>query len=373
MKVFWWGILCLLWGGGALAAEPCPTRPIDQPRWAQGFSFKAGPGYRILTVSKAWQAAEDSQQYLLLRRGCPAPADLADLPRIAVPVKRLVALSTTYLPSLVILGQQDRLVATTEFDFINTPQIRQLVEAGKLQEIGPEVEGELENLVTLEPDLILGFALSQRGARSKELLERLGMPLVITGGHLEKSPLGRAEWILVLAALFDAQIPAQEHLDRISTEYLQLVTQARNAEPKPLVFVGSEFKGVWYVPGGQTYQSTMVQDAGGRYLWADNDEQGSLHLDFEAVLMQAASADIWLNPALWRDLSIARQERRFDAFKAIRTGQVYNYDNRLNPKGGNDYWETGSAYPNRVLKDLIKLLHPELLPEHQLYWYRRLQ
>jgi iron complex transport system substrate-binding protein len=40
--------------------------------------------------------------------------------------------------------------------------------------------------------------------------------------------------------------------------------------------------------------------------------------------------------------------------------------------GGNDYWETGVANPDRVLADLISIFHPELLPHHQRSWYWQL-
>ena len=41
--------------------------------------------------------------------------------------------------------------------------------------------------------------------------------------------------------------------------------------------------------------------------------------------------------------------------------------------GGNDYYETAAADPDVVLADLIKILHPDLLPDHTLVYYRQLQ
>ncbi|MDR1896924.1 MAG: iron ABC transporter substrate-binding protein, partial [Prevotellaceae bacterium] len=40
---------------------------------------------------------------------------------------------------------------------------------------------------------------------------------------------------------------------------------------------------------------------------------------------------------------------------------------------GDDFWESGIVKPDVILKDMIKIFHPELLPEHELYFYRHLK
>ena len=55
-----------------------------------------------------------------------------------------------------------------------------------------------------------------------------------------------------------------------------------------------------------------------------------------------------------------------------KLGNGDNNNARVNVDGGNDYWEGGISNPDIVLADLIKILHPELLPEHQLFYYRKL-
>ncbi|OGH04989.1 MAG: hypothetical protein A2600_04365 [Candidatus Lambdaproteobacteria bacterium RIFOXYD1_FULL_56_27] len=363
----------LFWGGLGLGAEVCPTPKVTQPRWAQGFAFEAGPGYKLVRVKTPWQDSEEVFSYLILSPGCPKPAAYSTTPTFAPNPQRLVALSTTDLPILVILGLEDRLVATTDFAYVNSPEVRARIEAGKLEEVHYELEGELEHLVMLKPDLVLGFALSDKSARPKEALGRLGVQLVLTAGYMEESPLGRAEWILMVAAFFGLEEKAVAHMDQVSGDYLAWAAKANQTPTRPQVFVGSEFKGIWYVPGGRTYQSQLLKDAGARYLWAEDPQRGSLHLDFEALLAQASEVPFWLNPGNWTNLKPIESQPAFQGFLAVRTGQVYSYTKKLNPKGGNDYWETGSVYPNRVLKDLISLFHPELLPGYQTLWYKRLQ
>lgn len=118
----------------------------------------------------------------------------------------------------------------------------------------------------------------------------------------------------------------------------------------------------------------FLKDAGAAYLWADDESTGGMQIDFEVVLDRAANADFWLNPGRHGSIdALLAADERYGLFAAVEKRRVYNNDKRLNEYGGNDYWETGIANPHRVLADLIHILHPDLLPEHELVWYRRLE
>ena len=67
------------------------------------------------------------------------------------------------------------------------------------------------------------------------------------------------------------------------------------------------------------------------------------------------------------------QMRRYGSLAAVEQGSVYSNNAKVNEWGGNDYWETGVANPDLVLADLIKIFHPDLLPEHEKIWFHQLQ
>jgi iron complex transport system substrate-binding protein len=128
------------------------------------------------------------------------------------------------------------------------------------------------------------------------------------------------------------------------------------------------------MPGGNSYAAKLLADAGAAYLWADDTSTGSMQLSFEEVLDRARDADIWVNPGSWKSLGEGlAQDERFAQFAAFQNGKVFNNNKRLNANGGNDYWETGVTNPDLVLADLIAIFHPELLPDHELFFYRRLE
>ena len=65
--------------------------------------------------------------------------------------------------------------------------------------------------------------------------------------------------------------------------------------------------------------------------------------------------------------------KRYASFKAFKDANVFTYIKRVTDAGGNDFFETGAVRPDLILKDMIKILHPDLLPEYELYFYQQLK
>jgi iron complex transport system substrate-binding protein len=97
-------------------------------------------------------------------------------------------------------------------------------------------------------------------------------------------------------------------------------------------------------------------------------------MDIEMVYERGMDAEYWLNNGIWTSLSQARRSvpRMLD-LSALQTGKLYNRDKRVADNGANDYWESGVIKPDVVLADLIRIFHPQLLPDHELVYYRKLQ
>ena len=66
------------------------------------------------------------------------------------------------------------------------------------------------------------------------------------------------------------------------------------------------------------------------------------------------------------------EDSRYQYQEAMRKGHVYNHVKTQQPNGANDYWEGAMARPDLLLHDLVKILHPHLLPDHTLIWYKNL-
>jgi iron complex transport system substrate-binding protein len=66
-------------------------------------------------------------------------------------------------------------------------------------------------------------------------------------------------------------------------------------------------------------------------------------------------------------------DSRYTAFKAFKNSKIYSYTARISENGGYDFYESAIVRPDLVLADLIKILYPEKLPEHKLYYYEQLK
>ena len=206
-----------------------------------------------------------------------------------------------------------------------------------------------------------------------DVLDRTGAPFAIDAAFMEATPLGRAEWIKMTAAFFNLEAEANSIFAGIAERYETLRELAAAAGSEPRVLVGTPFQGTWHVSGGDAYQARLIADAGADYLWSEDRTRGVLSLDFETVYAVGLDADVWLQPYGWKNLDQAlRVDPRMGDFAAFRSGRVYNNDLRISDGGGNDYWESGSLNPDRILADLVSILHPGLLPDHELVFHRQL-
>ena len=344
------------------------------PDHAEGWSVAYHKHYKVLTLHNPWRGAEETFQYLLVQCGAPAPEGFDDTPAIEVPVRSVAALTSTVLPHLHDLDLLERLVAVDRFDYINTAAVREMIDAGALQEAGTGTGVNTEILIDVGPELIITFAYGNLDYDTHPKLVEAGLPVALTAGYMETSPLGRTEWLKVTALFFNQEKLAGQLFDGIVDRYAEMAEMAAGVKERPTVLVGIARRDSWRVPGGNSYFARYIADAGGAYLWRDDESTGSIPLSMENVFEAATDANIWLaNTGSWSTASdILAADERYGSLSAVEQGSVYSNNALVNEWGGNDYWETGVANPDLVLADLIKIFHPDLLPDHELIWFHQL-
>jgi iron complex transport system substrate-binding protein len=268
----------------------------------------------------------------------------------------------------------DQLIGVANPELSNDPKIKELVRGGKVTAVQSGAGLDLESILLLKPDLILSFSIGESSYDIHPKLERAKLPVVLTSGYMESDPLARSEWIKVIASFVNKEEKANEVFSGIAERYEALRELTKSITVRPEVFSNAPFSGVWHLPGGQSYNARAFADAGANYLWADNKSSGGVPFDFEVILMKAANADVWINPGSYESRSaLLGHDERFTGFRAFREGHVYNNIKRVNEHGGNDMWERGINHPDEVLADLIKIFHPELLPNHEFIYYEQLK
>ena len=89
----------------------------------------------------------------------------------------------------------------------------------------------------------------------------------------------------------------------------------------------------------------------------------------EEAYLLASAADMWLNVGMANSLGEVKAAcPKFADTRCFLGGRVYNNNRRTNAAGGNDYWESGVVHPDLVLRDLVKIFHPELVEEPFVYY-----
>ena len=127
------------------------------------------------------------------------------------------------------------------------------------------------------------------------------------------------------------------------------------------------------MPGGESTIAQLLADAGADFLWSDAPGTSN-PLDFEVVLEEDSEAEYWVNVnQFWQTKEqMLADDSRFGSFAAFENGNLWNNNLRMNANGGSDYFETGAAHPDLILADLIAIFHPDLLPDHEFYFYQPL-
>ncbi|WP_457574833.1 ABC transporter substrate-binding protein [Desulfolithobacter sp.] len=342
-------------------------------QYARNFQVRYQDQVTLVTVTSPWRGAGSGFCYLLKPRGSITPSGHEECQVIETPVRSMAALSSTYLAFIDRLGLTDRLVAVNDAARVHTKSIRQAAQAGRVVSVGQGPNLQVETLLDLQPEVIFTFATGGFRDVHPKLLEA-GLQVAVCAEYMEAHPLGRAEWIKFIALFFGRERRANQVFDGIVQRYREKAALARRVSHRPTVLTNTPFNGSWGVSAGGSFIARFLADAGGDYIWKDVPGQGSRPTDIELVYDRGREAEFWLNTGIWTSLAQARAaDPRLADFRSLRTGNLFNNNRRLNAAGGNDYWETGMVEPDVILADLIRILHPELEPEHELYYYRKLR
>lgn len=348
-------------------------------KFSKCFNISYHDGYKKIEVRNPWRGAKESFEYILVPREGSLPENVRSKSTvIPVPVKSVAVLSTTFVAFFPMLGVESSIVGIGEPDWVNTPQVVSLIREGRILQVGRGrgmgLRFDEERLVSLKPDIVILYGTGNPSLDQHPKLIEGGFKPVIVAPHMESHPLGRAEWIKFLAAFFNKEAEAEKVFDGIVSRYEALEKKAKDVPGRPTVFCNAPIRGIWHTPGGGGYLARFIHDAGAKYIWDDDNSTGIMTVATETVVEKARNADFWIGVIMpVKSLEELKAiDERFALFKAFQTGKVFNNDAKVNPAGGNDFWETGVARPDLVLADFIKIFHPELVPDHQLIWYRKL-
>ncbi len=334
-------------------------------KYAECFKIEKQGNKTILTINKDGVDKQHGSEKIILTHN---PDAVVNAPHIDIPCQKMICLSSTQLGYFFTLENIDNIVAINSSRYLHHKGMRKKIEKGEVKRIGKEGHFNIEVIASLDPDVIFVSPFKTGGY---DALKNLGIPLVPIAAYNEQTPLGRAEWIKVLALFTHQEAKADSIFSALEKNYNHLKSLTENISDRPTVFSGKMRSGSWYVPGGDSFYARYFRDAGADYIIKDS-VQGAYPLSFETVYQKANACDYWriLHPEkVDFDMDdLASQDERYRDFKAFKTGNVFFCNMRKVP-----YHEQVVMKADTLLADYIHYFHPELLPDHKPVFYERLK
>lgn len=345
----------------------------NEIKYASGLAIFEYGDYSIVKVSNPWPNASKDYTYIMKEKGAVVPDSLSRFTTIQVPIQTIVVTSTTHIPSLEMLEVENSLVGFPNLDYISSEKVRARIEAGKIKELGSNQTLNTEVIIDVAPDVLIGYGLDNKNP-TLDNLEKSGVKIMLNGDWNEQTPLGKAEWIKFFGILYGLDEKANKIFSDIEKEYNAALALAQKATSKPTILCGDMFEGTWYLPKGTSWGSLLLEQAGGNYLWKETKGTGSLALSFETVLEKAKDADLWITSGQFSTLKeMTDANTHYNQFKAFKNKNVYSFSSKKGKTGGVLYYELAPNRPDIVLKDIVKTLHPELLPNYTPFFFEKLK
>ena len=344
------------------------------PEFAKGFRIDAPAEGEssLITISNPWQGADFEQHIFVARAGERAPKGFVGQV-VKAPIARAVCLSSGYVAMFDALGEVEKVKGVSGIGFITNDYIRN--PQSQVADVGYDANLDFERIVALRPDVVMMYGVAGENAAMTSKLRELGIPYIYIGDYVEQSPLGKAEWIYVVAELTDNHAKADSLFGAVKQNYQNLANRiAAETTTRPKVMLNTPYRDIWFLPSAENYMVRLIADAGGDAYASDSEGNASQPIDSERAYLLASGADVWLNVGGCTSIAeLAAQNPRFAQMPAVRNMRVYNNNRRRTSAGGSDFWESGIVRPDVILRDLVKILHPEIVGAEELTYYEQLR
>ncbi len=273
-----------------------------------------------------------------------------------------------------LLEKENTLIGFPHAKYISSKKIRKLIDNGHIKELGKENSINTEILLEIHPELVVGFSTGKTN-KTYNAIEQAGIPVILNADWLEETPLGRAEWIKFFGTLYNENKKADSIFTSIESNYLQAKEIAKKATTQPTILSGAIMsKDIWNLPTGKSFVAQFLADANLNYLWKESKGRGSLSLSFESVFEKGKNADFWISPGYFSSKKqLLESNQHYAEFKAFKNDKIYSPTIKKGKTGGAIYFELAPTRPDLVLKDIIKITHPELLPNYKLVFFEKLK
>jgi iron complex transport system substrate-binding protein len=341
----------------------------DSTYYAIGFSISKSENYTLVDVHDPWRKDRLLQRYVLVPREEPTPRNLPSGTVIKVPIKNAIVYSSVHCAMLEEVGAMDCISGVCDYNYIRLSAVKTLYESGKIKDMGEATSPNIEKIIDSGAEVIISspFENGSYGA-----VEKIGIPIIECADYMETVPLGRAEWIRFIGLLTGKTEKADSSFRQTENKYMKAKSRTKDIINFPTLIVGMKYGTPWYVPSGESFMAQLFSDAGADYIFKNLPGTGGTPLSFETVLDKAVRADYWLiqynNVKYLTYESLKSDFSSYAQFDAFKNRQIWGCNTHYSM-----YYEEMPVHPDRLLTELIAVLHPELIKNYNFRYFHPLK
>ncbi len=352
-------------GGGGKASSTAQGETPVPLRYAENLTLSQTDDYTVARLRNPWDTTRVLHTYILIDRERELPAHLPEGTVVRTPLQKAVVYSSVHTSLLKQVGALGGVGGVCDLNYIKLPEVQEGVKRGTIADIGNGMNPNIERMIDLHPDAILLSPFENSGYGR---VEKLNIPIIECADYMETSPLGRAEWMRFYGLLFGQTATADSLFAEVEKNYLSLKALTEPLTERPTVFCEMKSSSAWYVPGGRSTVARLYADAGADYVFASDTHSGSFPLAFETVFDKAQYADFWLikyNQAVEKTYRELQQDYEpYAGFRAFKERKVFACNT-----GNINYYEDTPFRPDGLLKDLIRIFHPEVVKDAEAVYF----
>ena len=338
-------------------------------KYARLIHVERHDGYTLARVDNPWKVGKTLHTYVLVPNDAPLSQQLPQGTVVRTPLRRSIIFTSVHAALADQFAAQKQVAGVADSKYIKVPFVMEGCADGTLVDCGDGMNPLVEKIIDAGADAILLSPFENSGGYGR--LEDVGIPLIECAEYMEQSPLARAEWMRFYGMLYGKEHEADSLFALVDSSYHALMTLAATSNISRTVLMDKQTGSVWYVPGGRSTIGRMLDDAGARYPFAQDEHSGSLPLPFETVLERSGDADVWLfrydsQQPITRQQLLAEQPG-YSQLRPVHEDELYGCNVATSM-----FYEESPFRPDLLLQDFIQILHPDLQGLPPLRYYKKL-
>lgn len=283
-----------------------------------------------------------------------------------LPFQRIVFLNSSLIGYVLTLNLEKKIIGITSPEYIYSEKISSLLENDIIKNVGNDQKYDIEKILTLNPDVIFTNFIPNF-QNIYDILEKNNIEVIFLDEYLEQNPLEKSAYLKVFGKLLGKEEEADGMYLEIVNRYEILKEIAKKSQYQPKVLVNEMYGNQWFISGGKTFIAHYLKDANTNYILRDNREDRSVPMTFEEVFSLSQNADYWVNVGNYTSKrELFNSNVNYQKMNVFNSGKIYSMGKRQKKKA-NDFFESGAVRADLVLKDYIKIFHPELISDTLTY------